>query len=262
MRRLPLLLALAAVVAALAAGGASAAPAARAAKPVAETSPGKVLSTFVKAAGTNDTATMWGLLSSATKKRFGGSLEAFRKGEAPELVGALGQLARGDAFTMRMSEKLSSVFAFAVVTSRRVVKGQKEEAAYAAAMRAEGAGWKLELGGPVSLRVIGPDQGEVVAAPEPQMAVEAKAKEQIIGAILYADGVPIDGNAGGTGPNNVTIYGVATNVAKPGVHYGAAVAGTATDISAVAWTFGFVPAKTTSGKLPKGIKPAGATTSG
>lgn len=243
----------------------------------ADSSPGGVLGAFVGAAARNDAGAMWALLSAETRKRLGPVQAAFAKGAARDLSDALGGFARnGGSFKVRMSKPLGTKWAIAVITGARTIGGQAEAGAFGAALRGEGGGWRIELAGPVQLKVNEPRPGEVMAAPEPQLAVTATAKETVTGGILYADGVQLDGGAGGTGPMNLTIYGPAVNVTTQGVHFGAAIAATPHDASAVAWTFGFVPAKNVAGQLPEGLngdpsplweqkagaatKPAGTTT--
>jgi len=102
---------------------------------------------------------------------------------------------------------LSPQWALAVITGRRRVEGQDEAGAYAAALRGESSAWRVELGGPVSLRILGPHEGEVVRQPEPQVAVEVKANRDIMGALLYVDGKPVDAKAGGTGARAITFFG-------------------------------------------------------
>lgn len=225
-----------------------AAPRARA----ADATPGGVLTTFVQAAGKGDAAKLWSLLSPQSQKRLGPDLAAFKKKAAASLNQGLGGFSRDGSFKVRFSTVLSSSWAVAVITGTRKVDGKAEAGAYGVVMRATAGAWRLELGGPVQVRVLGPDPGETVASPGPQVAVEAKAPRQIVGAIIWADGEAVNSSAGGTGPNNVTIYGVAPNVTGKGIHWGAGVAATATDATAVAWTFGLVPAG--GGKLPTGIK--------
>lgn len=239
-------LALAAALFAAAAGAGAAAAA-----PRADGSPGGVLRQFVEAAGKGDASTMWSLLSARSRQRLGPDFGRFRKGSAAELNRGVGTFARSSGFTVALSTELSTTWAVAVITGSRSANGQKEAGAYGVALRGEGGGWRLELDGPVKLRILGPDPGEIVVQPEPQFAVEVKATDDILGGVLYADGKALTSNAGGLGPKNVTIYAPATIVKKRGVHFGAAIAATATDASAVAWTFGFVPAKLKPVAVPK-----------
>ena len=234
VRRLVIPVAAGLVVAALAAGSGTATRA-------ADASPGSTLRAFVEAAGKGDAARMWGLLSKQTQRRYGPDLARFRKGTAVELTEGVGSFARSGSFRVGLSDTLSDSWAIAVVTGRRQVEGQSEDGAYGAALRGDGAAWRLELGGPVRLRILGPHPGEVVTYVGPQTAVEAKAPTAIEGAILYGDGTPIDARSGGTSSRFVTFFGNATGVKAKGVHFAAALAVTATEGSAVAWAFRLSP---------------------
>lgn len=234
----------------LVAGGAAAASAA----PQAAATPGGVLTAFVQAAGRNDARAMWSLLSSQTQKRLGPDLAAFTRLNAPGFHDAVGAFTHDGSFTVRLSQKLSAQWAIAVITGQRIVQSNPQAGAFGVALRGEGATWKLELGGPIALRILGPKEGEIVRQPEPQMAVEAKAKAEILGGLLYADGAAVKASAGGTDPRTLTFFGPAPTIKSTGVHYGAAIVATRTDAAAVAWTFGFVPTKAIT-TLPPGVTP-------
>lgn len=233
--------ALAAAASAALAPGAAAAPAfpATAAAP----GPATVLANFVRAAGKGDAAAMWALLSAPSRKRLGPDLARFRSGAAVELGEGLGSYSRSGSFTVRYSVVLSPQWAFVAITGRRSVEGQVERGAYAVALRGEPGGWRVELGSPVKVRILGPHEGEVVRQPQPQVAIEVKANKDIVGALLLVDGVSVDAKSGGLGPRAITFYGVANLVRTTSIHYGAAIAATATDATGVAWAFEFVPRK-------------------
>ena len=236
MRRLVLLAAIGLFATGLAAGSSAASRA-------ADMSPGGTLRAFVEAAGKGDAPRMWGLLSQQSQRRLGPDLARFRKGAAVELTQRVGAFARSGGYKVGLSEQLSESWAIAVITGRRPVNGRAEAGAYGVALRGKGATWRLELGGPVRLRILGPRAGEAIAQPAPQTAVEVKAPTAIEGTILYADGKPVDARSGGTSPSAITFFGNATGVKAKGMHFAAAIAATATEGSAIAWAFRLVPAK-------------------
>lgn len=236
MPRVAVLTAVALIVGALAAG-----PSAGARR--ADASPGGTLRSFVESAGKGDARRMWSLLSKQTQQRYGPDLVRFRATAAVELTKGAGAFARSGGFKVALSQKLSGAWAVAAITGRRSVEGRVEAGAYGVALRGEGALWRLELGSPVRLRILGPDAGEVITLPGPQVAVEVKAPTAIEGAIVYADGKTIDARSGGTSPSTATFFGTATGIKAKGVHFAAAIAATATEGSAVAWAFSLVPAK-------------------
>lgn len=206
-----------------------------------EASPASTLRAFVEAAGKGDAPRMWGLLSKQAQRRLGPDLVRFRKGTAVELTEGVGAFARAGGYRVRLSDTLSDTWAIAVITGRRTVEMQTEDGAYGVALRGDRGTWRLELGGPVRLRILGPHAGEVVTYVGPQTAVEAKAPTAIEGAILYADGKPVDARSGGLNSRAITFFGNATAVKAKGVHFAAALAVTATEGSAVAWAFRLDP---------------------
>ena len=236
MHRLVSLLVVALAAAAFTTGSATAAR-------TAKVTPGATLRAFVEAAGKGDVPRLWALLSKQTQRRLGPDLAGFRKGRAVELTAGVGAFARSGGYRVGLAEKLSESWAIAVITGPRHVEGRTEAGVYGIALRGDGAVWRLELGGPVRLRILGPKAGEVIARPGPQTAVEVQAPTAIEGAVLYADGKPIDARSGGTSASAVTFFGNATGVKAKGLHFAAAIAVTATEGSAVAWAFRLAPVR-------------------
>lgn len=236
------LLALAAVTAALAvalAGSGSALAASR-----ADGTPGGILTQFVQAAGKADAAALWALLSQPTRKRLGPDLATFRAKAAPGITEVVGELAHSSGLKVSLAQKLSTTWAIAAMTGSLGSGGQQQAGAYVVALRGEGGAWRVELAGPVTLRVLGPAPGAVVVAPEAQFAVEAKAPSDILGGVLYADGKKLTSSGGGTGPREITFFAPAALASTRGIHFGAAIVATSSEATAIAWTFAFVPAAT------------------
>jgi len=239
MRRAPVLT-LAAVTAALAvalAGAGSALAATR-----ADGTPAGIITQFVQAAGKGDSAALWALLSRPTRQRLGPDLATFRAKAAPGIAAVVGELAHSSGLKVSLVQKLSTTWAIAAMTGALGSGGQQQAGAYAVALRGEGGGWRVELAGPVTLRVLGPDPGQVVVAPETQFAVEAKAPSDILGGVLYADGKKLTSSGGGTGPRAITFFAPAALARQKGIHFGAAIVATSSEATAIAWTFAFVPA--------------------
>lgn len=243
MRRAPVLtlaavaVVTAALAVALAGSGSAVAAAAR-----ADGTPAGVITRFVQAAGKGDAAALWALLSRPTRKRLGPDLATFRTKAAPGISAVVGELAHSRGLKVALVQKLSTTWAIAAMTGTLGAGGQQQAGAYAVALRGEGGGWRVELAGPVTLRVLGPDPGEVVVVPETQFAVEAKAPSAILGGVLYADGKELASNGGGTGPRAITFFAPAVLARGQGSHFGAAIVATSSDATAIAWTFAFVPA--------------------
>ena len=239
MRRAPLLV-LAAVTAALAValGGAGTALAASR----ADGTPAGIITRFVQAAGQGDSAALWALLSRPTRQRLGPDLATFRAKAAPGITAVVGALAHSTGLKVSLVQKLSPAWAIAVMTGALGSGGQRQAGAYAVALRGEGGGWRVELAGAATLCVLGPDPGQVVVVPETQFAVEAKAPSAILGGVLFADGKELTSSGGGTGPRAITFFAPAALARQQGIHFGAAIAATSSDATAIAWTFAFVPA--------------------
>ena len=178
---------------------------------------------------------MWRLLSSPTQERFGPTLDAFRTGAARRLQGTVGSFipGRSDVF---LNEQVNEEFAVAAFGGRRVVDGRPRRGAYAAALRFEDGGWRLELGGPVVLEALVPDPGEV-ENPSPQVAAGVEADDSILEGGLWLDGNAVPGESGGTDDRHITFFSDPVEDLPRGPHAAVAFASTSEDASALAWLF-------------------------
>ena len=229
MRRLALLAAVALVVGGC--GGKKAAPA----KPAAPRDPGKqVLDAFVSAAGRGDAKAMWALLSRASQRRLG-PLARFERTTAVELAEGVGSFARS-RYEEVVSERVTDSFGVVAIAGVRHVEGTREYNAYATALRLEGRFWRVELGGPVHIRPLGPAPG---AREKTVLQIAGAVSSRRGGAgtaVLWLDGVTLNPKASGTA-GNVTLF---ANLASPlarGRHNVVVFASGSADASATAWTF-------------------------
>jgi hypothetical protein len=194
------------------------------AKPPAD--PGRVAAdAFVVAARSGNPAALWRLLSTEAQQRVGPTLERFRGGEARKLVSTVGRLG---PYRLVVSERVTPEFGVVAIDgSRRGV--------YALALRLEGSRWRVELGGPVKVRPIGPD-------PNAHERIVAQVAAAVTGpggagtAVMYLDGQTENPKVYGTASNS-TLVADFDPALDPGRHTVVVFASDGREASAVAWTF-------------------------
>jgi hypothetical protein len=189
--------------------------------------PGReVLAALVDAAQKNDATTMWTLLSKPTQRRYGPTLAAFRRTHAAELRRELAPYA-GGKLPVQISENIG--FGFGVVALAR------GEHAYAVPLRKENGFWRVELGGPFRIAVLGPppsSRGKFLK----QIGIETHGPQAAGVALLYLDGVTLDVNSF-EGPTSSTVYANFEEKLTPGLHTVVAYASSGRHVAARAWTF-------------------------
>ncbi len=235
--RLPLL-ALACVIAAGCGGGKSAGTIARptTAPPpaAAPPDPGRdTIGAFVAAAGKGRLDVMWRLLSTSSRGRLGPTLAGFRTGAGAKLTERVGSFG---SFRLIVSERVTPEFGVVAIDGPRLVQGSRKRDVYAAVLRLEGTEWKLELGGPVVVRPIGPDPG----AREPLVAQVAGAVEGPGGAgtaVMYLDGQAVTNPTVAGSASTSTVFANFEPALDPGRHTVVLFASDGREASAVAWAF-------------------------
>jgi hypothetical protein len=189
--------------------------------------PGRdVMTALVEAAQKNDTRTMWALLSRPTARRYGPTYAAFKRKHAPALRRALLPFA-GGKLPVQISENIG--FGFGVVALARGTH------AYAAPMRKEGDFWRVELGGPFRIDVLGPppnSRGKFLK----QIGIETHGPQKYGVALLYLDGVALDAKPY-AGPRSSTVYANFEQKLTPRLHTVVAYASSGPYAAARAWTF-------------------------
>ena len=204
-------------------------------EPFPATTPGRVLTRFVRAAAADDLQTMWGLLSVSSQRRLGPSLEVFRTGAGRTLATELGRFVGGRSRVF-LEEPINAAFAVAAYGGRTAVGSRRPFATYAVALRLEDAGWRIELGGPVQIRPLGPDPGERQSGPF-QLAAGVRANAPIVEGGLWLDGQAVPGRTAGSRPSDVTMFSDSQGRIPAGPHAVVAFAATFADASALAWNF-------------------------
>jgi hypothetical protein len=196
--------------------------------------PGKdAIDAFVAAAHAGKADAMWSMLSTATRRRWGPPAR-FRNGTAIELAEGVGSFGNG-AYKVIVSERITPEFGVVAIDGSRLAEGRREREVYAAALRLEGEQWKLELGGPVRVRAVGPDPGarERVVA---QIAAAVSGKDGGGTAVVYVDGLTENPKVYGT-PSNSTLVVNYEPALDRGRHTVVVFGAVGRDASATGWWF-------------------------
>ena len=204
-------------------------------QPFPEVTPGRVLTRFVRAAAAGNAAGMWRLLSVSSQRRLGPSFPAFRDQTAPLLARQVGVFVPGSS-RLFLDEPITALFAVAAYGGRTTVGENRPFGTYAAALRRENADWRLELGGPVEIKPVGPDPGEAASGTF-QIAAGVEGNAAIVEAGLWLDGQAVPGRTAGQGVQQVTMFSESRARIPRGPHAIVAFASTFADASALAWMF-------------------------
>jgi hypothetical protein len=172
------------------------------------------------------------MLSASSRERLGPTLADFRKRAAVELSEGVGSY---DRFRVIVSERITPEFGVVAIDGARIVEGARERSVYAAALRLQGSTWKLELGGPLVVRPIGPDPGarEAVVA---QVAAAVEGSGGTGTAVLYVDGQVEQPQVRGTA-TNATLFANFEPALAPGRHTVVVFASAARGATATGWGF-------------------------
>jgi hypothetical protein len=195
--------------------------------------PGKdAIDAFVAAARAGRTDAMWSMLSTASQRRLGPTLARFRARRATRLAEDLGSFGRYDLI---VSERITPEFGVVAIDGPRVVEGKRVRDVYAVALRLEGTQWKLELGGPVHVRPIGPDPGarERIVA---QIAAAVSGKGGGGTAVVYVDGQAESPKIYGTATNSTVVVDYEPPLDR-GRHTVVVFGAVGRDASATGWWF-------------------------
>jgi hypothetical protein len=197
------------------------------ATPTTPADPGRdVMTAFVAAAANGDAETAWELLSAPSQKRVGPTLEAFERNEFPELRQMLAPFAEG-SLPVEVSEKIDQEFG--------VVALSRGKDAYATPLRLQDSVWRVELGSPVRIDVLGPPPGSRGKFAQ-QIGVEKHGAGGAGIAVLYLDGVTLDARSS-SDVDSATIFANFESTLKPGRHTAVAFTSAAGEAAARAWTF-------------------------
>ena len=207
------------------------------AEPFPQVTPGRVLTRFVRAAEARDAEGMWNLLSVPSQRRLGPTLVGFRNRAATRLARQVGVFVRGRS-RIFLTEPITATFAVAAYGGRTNVGEGQPFGTFAAALRREEGGWRLELGGPIDVRPLGPDPGDTARGTF-QIAAGIEANAAVVEAGLWLDGQTVPGRASGVGADRVTVFSESRRRIPRGPHAVVAFASTFADASALAWMFNY-----------------------
>jgi hypothetical protein len=194
----------------------------------------QVLEAFVAAAGRGDAAAMWALLSEPTRASYGPTPRAFRAGAAAELEEGVGRLA--GASELVLARAFGPSWAVAAVAGEVEREGEREHAAWAAALRREDDGWRVELGGLVFAGER-PSPLAELGERRPLLSATAQSSARIERMVLWLDGEPVAARAVRDQPFTGRIGARPAAPLEPGVHVVAVFAATADTAGASAWPF-------------------------
>ncbi|HSC90409.1 MAG TPA: hypothetical protein VLB86_02000 [Gaiellaceae bacterium] len=193
---------------------------------------GRALVAFVGAAGEGDADATWALLSPETRASMGPTLPEFRRGVAADLEQGLGDLAgRAEVVLARRVGR----WGLAAVAGERVVEGEREHYAYAAAFRLVRGEWRVELGGAVAALLEPGPLDETDA--EPEIGVKLDASGPLKQALMWLDDRPQAVRRRDEGPFSARLSGRVDRPLAPGFHTAVALATTPDTAAAAAWPF-------------------------
>jgi hypothetical protein len=109
-------------------------------------------------------------------------------------------------------------------------------AAKAVVFHYTGGAWRVDKSGEPKLTILAPTPGSV-KDPVTQVAMTMQSKTPMVQSALWVDGVELEEKGGGLTATNGTIYGAPATPLPKGVHTVVGYARTATNGSAVAWSY-------------------------
>lgn len=197
------------------------------ASPAPPPDPGReVVQALVDAASANDAEGAWNLLSTPSRERVGPSLETFEQGAFRELTRTLAPFAE-PPLPVEVSENLDGEFG--------VVALSRGADAYAMPLRREGETWRVELGSPVGIDILGPPPGSRGKFAK-QIGVEKHGPGGAGLAVLYLDGVTLNAETFAD-EDSATIFANFESKLVPGRHTAVAFTSAGGEAAARAWTF-------------------------
>ena len=194
----------------------------------------EVFGRFLDAAGRGDATGMWALLSEPTRASLGPDADRFRDSAALDLEELAGSFVRPPRIVL--SRAFGPRWAVVAVAGEVERDGEREAAAYAAALRREERGWRLELDG---VFFVGhrPSPLEELEERTPPMGATAQSSARIERMVIWLDGEPVGARAVRPQPFTGEITARAAAPLEPGVHVVTVFAATDDTAAAQAWPF-------------------------
>jgi hypothetical protein len=186
---------------------------------------------YVRAARDGDTAALWRMLSTESQLRLGPTLARFRKGSGAIVADRTGAWRH---YTVIVSERVTSEFGVVAIDGSRGAGG-RPRAVEAIVLRLEGSRWRVELGSPVRVRLIGPDPAGPKQVVQ-QVAAAVTGRGGSGTAVMYVDGHTVNPAVAGTASNS-TLFATFDPPLDPGRHTAVVFATVGRDAAATAWAF-------------------------
>jgi hypothetical protein len=195
--------------------------------------PGEIVLRFVQAARRGDAKQMWALLSEPTRRSIGPGVASFARGTAPDLIMSFEDFRDG---RILLSRRLDDVWAVGAIAGRDEPEdGDPEPAAYAAALRREGATWRIELYGLVIAR-LRPEPLDTTGD-RPEVRAEAQAGDDVERMLLWLDGDAARVPYAWTSAFTAEVRGRPSEPVREGEHALVVFAATRSTAAALAWSF-------------------------
>jgi hypothetical protein len=190
----------------------------------------EAMRTFVVAVADDDVDAIWEQMSSDAQGRYGGDRDAFRRAGVPELHK---QIPRGtdvpdvDKFLVYDAGGEWTVSAAALDTT---------ETAYAAPVREEDGGWKVDPGGKVLRLAAGPPHPGTTADDPRRVDFSVYSRARDLDASMWLDDRAQELRGAG-GPAFTRYWAEPPEGLAPGTHIAVAFAQGEGEQAAIAWTF-------------------------
>jgi hypothetical protein len=187
---------------------------------------------FVAAARARDATALWRMLSTESQQRLGRTLARFRKGPAAKLAAQAGVFR---AYRVIVSERVTPEFGVVAIDGSQSVAGRRTRGVGAIVLRLEGTRWRVALGSPVRVKLIGPDPTgpkQVVS----QVAAAVTGPGGSGNAVMYVDGQTVSPHVAGTASNS-TLYANFDPALDSGRHTVVVFATVGHEAAATAWAF-------------------------
>lgn len=195
--------------------------------------PGRAVLAFVEAAAAGDARTIWDLLSEPTREAWGPTFDRFARETAPRIIDDFDEV---EDMRVHLSRNLGGEWGVGALVGRYVPEDDEPEpTAYAAAVRREDGGWRVELGGVVVANVEPGPQDET--GPRPVIAAEAEAGGEISDMAIWVDGTYAAAPLQPADPFTARLRGVPDADLPAGTRVVVVFAATGDAAGAIAWPF-------------------------
>lgn len=203
---------------------------------VEDPSVGTALVAFLEAVDRGDDRALWAALSPQTKETMGPTYAEFRRGLAADLRD---ELARQTGAPRAILARRIGPWGVGAATGVRVVEGEEEPYAFAAAFRRVDGEWRAELGGAVATELLPGHLDESDGTPT--LAATVAASGPLERSLLWLDGEPLPLRRADEGPFGARVTHELERELPEGWHVASVFATTPETAAASAWAFEVAP---------------------